>query len=111
MLSRVIHFKLSYFRTKAGDDEWLYLLRQFSAARTLHVGRKFAGPLALVLESLTGEMVAEVLPVLDLIYLDRQPVSALEKFLAARQLSGHPLTIVDTKAEFYERVKSYVSDD
>ncbi|KAH8982471.1 hypothetical protein EDB86DRAFT_2834359 [Lactarius hatsudake] len=111
MLSRVIHIKLSYFRTKAGDDEWLYLLRQFSAARTLHVGRKFAGPLALVLESLTGEMVAEVLPVLDLIYLDRQPVSALEKFLAARQLSGHPLTIVDTKAEFYERVKSYVSDE
>jgi hypothetical protein len=55
-------------------------------------------------------MVAEVLPVLDLIYLVDQPVTSVEKFLAARQLSGHPVTIVDTEAEFDERVKSYVSE-
>jgi len=34
----------------------------------------------------------------------------VEKFLATRQLSGHPVTIVDTEAEFDERVKSYVSE-
>jgi|HubBroStandDraft_3_1064219.scaffolds.fasta_scaffold4184908_1 hypothetical protein len=51
-------------------------------------------------------MVAQVLPVLDLIYLDGQPVSCVEKFLAARQFIGHPVSIVDTEVEFEERVKS-----
>jgi len=113
MLSRVVHLKLSRDQAYADchGDEWLHLLRQFSAVRTLHVARRFAaGHIALALEGVTTEMVAEVLPVLDLIYLDGQPVSSVEKFLAARQLSGHPVTVVDTEAEFYERVKSYVSE-
>ncbi|KAH9025727.1 hypothetical protein EDB85DRAFT_2149566 [Lactarius pseudohatsudake] len=111
MLSRVVHFKLSRYRTGAMRHQWLHLLRLFSAARTLHVVQEFARRFARVLESITGdsEMVAEVLPVLDLIYLEGQPVSALEGFLAARQLSGHPITIVDTEAKFHERVKSYVT--
>ncbi|KAH9055708.1 hypothetical protein EDB87DRAFT_1687908 [Lactarius vividus] len=109
MLSRVVHFKLSRFRIGTKRRQWLHLLRVFSAARTLHVAQEFARHFARVLESITGEMVAEVLPVLDLIYLEGQPASALEGFLAARQLSGHPPTIVDTEAKFYERVKSYVT--
>ncbi|KAI9437232.1 hypothetical protein H4582DRAFT_2077629 [Lactarius indigo] len=111
MLSRVVHFKLSRFRTNASRHEWVLLLRLFSAARTLYVAQEFAGRFARVLESIAGEMVAEVLPVLDLIYLENQQVSALERFLEARQLSGQPITIVDTKAKFYERVKSYVSEE
>ncbi|KAI9437231.1 hypothetical protein H4582DRAFT_1958750 [Lactarius indigo] len=39
MLSRVLHFKLSRYRDDAGRHEWLNLLRQFSAARTLHPHR------------------------------------------------------------------------
>src|SRR6266702_5181803 len=112
MLSRVVHLKLSLYLANADrhDDEWLHLLRQFSAVRTLHVSGEDAGHVALVLEDVTGEMVAEVLPVVDLICLDGQPVSSIEKFLAARQLSGHPVTIVDTEVEFYERVESHVSE-
>ncbi|KAH8999859.1 hypothetical protein EDB86DRAFT_3075531 [Lactarius hatsudake] len=110
MLSRVVHFKLSRYRTGAMRHQWLYLLHLFSAARTLHVAQEFARRFARVLESIAEGMVAEVLPVLDLIYLEGQPVSALEGFLAARQLSGHPIAIVDTEAKFHERVKSYVTE-
>jgi hypothetical protein len=68
----------------------------------------FSGRVASILEAVTGEMVAEVLPVLDFIYLDALPTSCVEKFLAARRISGHPVTVIDTEAEFEERVKSYV---
>ncbi|KAI9435967.1 hypothetical protein H4582DRAFT_1966508 [Lactarius indigo] len=112
MLSGVVHLKLSRPRAKADirANEWQYLLRQFSAVRTLRVCRGFAEHVALALEDVTAEMVPEVLPVVDLIYLGGQPVSSVEKFLAARRLSGHPVTIVDTEAEFDERVKSYDSE-
>ncbi|KAH8982467.1 hypothetical protein EDB86DRAFT_2834355 [Lactarius hatsudake] len=114
MLSRVVHLKLSLYPANAledrHDDEWLDLLRQFSAVRTLHVSGEFAGLVALVLDDITGDMVAEVLPFLDLIYLDGQPVSSVGRFLAARQLSDHRVTIINTEVGFYQRVKSYVSD-
>ena len=48
------------------DDEWLHFLNQFSEAQALYVVRKFAGRVALALESITAEMVGEVLPCLDL---------------------------------------------
>ena len=104
MLSHVIHLKLSanYF-----SGESLLLLRKFTTVRTLHVSKEFASEVALELEDIAGEMVAQVLPVLDFIYLDGQPVSCVEKFLSARRLSGHPVTLVDTEVEFEERVKSY----
>jgi hypothetical protein len=49
-------------------------------------------------------MVTEVLPSLDLICLDGQPASSIEKFVAAsaRQLSGRPVTTIDTETEFEE---------
>jgi len=113
LFSRVVHLKLHRHRADEDryNDEWLHVLRRFSAARTLHVlSGNFAGDVILTLEDLTGEMVAEVLPVLDLIYIGEQPTSCMEKFLAARQLSGRPVTMVKTKVEFSERVKSYVDE-
>lgn len=74
----------------------------------LHVSQYLAGKIALALEDIAGETASEILPDLDLICLDGQPVSRVEKFLAARQLSGHPVAVIDTEAEFDERVKSYV---
>jgi hypothetical protein len=76
--------------------------------QTLHVSRDLAGHVALALEDIAGEMVAEVLPSLDLIYLPGQLASSVEKFVAARQLSDRPVTVL-TKTEFEERLKSYVS--
>ena len=113
LFSRVAHLKLHRHRADEDryNDEWLPVLRRFSAARTLHVvSGKFAGDITLTLKDLPGEMVAEVLPDLELIYLGDQPESCIEKFLAARRLSGRPVTIVKTKVEFCERVKSYLNE-
>ena len=113
-LSRVVHLKLSRCPANAvyADSHrngWLNLLCQFPTVRTLHVSQEFAEHVVRALEDATGAMVIEVLPVLDLIYLDSQPVSSVENFLAARRLSGRPVAIVDTEVEFDERVKSYVN--
>ena len=110
-LSRVVHLNLTQSEANEGhyNAEWLHFLRQFSAVRTLLACPESARGIALALEDITGEMVVEVLPVLDLIYLHGQPESSIEKFLATRRLFGHPVTKIDTYAEFDERVKSYVT--
>ena len=121
-LSNVVHLKLEakprgslnnfhqLLVEDMGDAEWLRLLHPFSSVQTLHVSQRLAGYVALALEDIAEEMVTEVLPSLDLIYLEDQQASSIDKFVAARRLSGHPVTVVDTKTEFYERISSFVSD-
>jgi len=50
-------------------------------------------------------MVAEVFPSLDLIFLEDQPASSIEEFVASRWLSDHPVTVVDTETEFHEKTQ------
>ncbi|KAH9171723.1 hypothetical protein EDB89DRAFT_2070494 [Lactarius sanguifluus] len=105
-LSNVVHLKLAAQpnegrRVEHTDDvEWLNLLRQFSAVQMLHVSQELVGCIALVLEDVAAGMVAEVLPSLDSIWLVGQPPSSIGTFVAARQLSGHPVTVSDTETEF-----------
>src|SRR6266702_3897846 len=113
-LSTVVHLKLEV-QLKGGrqlegtdDVEWLHLLYQFSTVQTLHVSRRLAGHVALALEDITGEMVAEVLPSIDFIRVAGQPSSSIEKSVAVRRLSGRPVAVIDTETEFDESVKSYV---
>jgi hypothetical protein len=113
-LSNVVHLKLKYepedFQLEdANDVEWLHLFHQFSAVQTLHLSRALAQHVAPALDGIGGEMVDEVLPSLDLIRVVDQPASSIEKFIAARQLSGCPVTVIDTEAEFDERLQSYAS--
>ena len=75
--------------------EWLHLLRQFFTVQTLRISRELAGHVALALEELTAGMVGEVLPFLDSICLVDQPASSIKNFVAARQLSGRPVTVVN----------------
>ncbi|KAH9174789.1 hypothetical protein EDB89DRAFT_2241552 [Lactarius sanguifluus] len=109
-LSNVVHLELADFRPEAlestDDVEWRHLLHQFSTVQTLHVYPELAGHVALALEEITGEMTTDVLQSLDLLYLVGQPTSSVDKFVTARQLSGRPLTVVDTKTEFNRRLKS-----
>ena len=110
-LSNVVHLELNTYRYCPPEDtdvEWVHLLHQFSALQALNVSRDIAGHVALALEGIA--MVAEVLPSLGLIYLNGQPASTVEKFVAARRLSDRPVTVVDTRGEFDERIKSYVSE-
>ena len=89
--------------------EWLRLLSQFPAMQTLYVSLNLAKPVFLSLKGITAERVTEVLPSLGLICLEREPASSLEKIIAIRRFSDHPITIVETRDEFNERLKSYLS--
>jgi hypothetical protein len=79
------------------DVEWLHLLHQFSNVQTLRVSGELAGHVALALEDITAEMVAEVLPFLDSICLVGQRTSCIKKFVAARQLSGRPISVFSSE--------------
>jgi len=113
--SNVIHLELKVgpeedHELEGMDDvEWLHLFHQFSTVQTLYVSWDLAGNVALALEDVTGEMVAEVFLFLDYIFLEDQPASSIEEFVAARRLSDRPVTVVKTYKEFAERVESYVS--
>ena len=78
------------------DADWLELLRPFTAVKMLHGSEQLAGHIALALDDVSGEMVAEVLPALQSLWLDDQPVKSVEPFIAVRRLSGHPITFIDT---------------
>ncbi|KAH9172849.1 hypothetical protein EDB89DRAFT_1905747 [Lactarius sanguifluus] len=115
--SNVVRLELTVFGTThseqlEGTDDvaWLHLFHQFSIVQTLHVSRELAGHIALVLEHITGELAADVFPSLDSIYLACQPASSIRNFIAARQLFDRPITVVNTKMEFDERLESYVSE-
>ena len=114
-LSSVIHLKLEvsseeYYQLLGAEDvEWPHLFHQFPAMQTLHVSPELARLVAIALEKLTAEIVAEASPSLDLICLEGQPASSVQNFITARQLSDRLVAVVDTEAEFLNRLDSYVT--
>jgi hypothetical protein len=98
-----------YLSGKPDIFDWLHLLHQLSAVQVLCVSQLLADHISQALRSFTGEMVAEALSSLDLIYLEgRGHTPSLDKFAAVCQLSGCPITIVDRLAEFDQPLKSYI---
>jgi hypothetical protein len=89
------------------------LARQFSTIQTLRIDSKLSGLFASILGDIPEVMMAEVLPSLELLCLEesescRHSVQ-VDKFVAARRHSDHPVTIVNTNKEFRERLESYIS--
>jgi len=111
ILSNVVHLELDAVPQFEGKDdvELQHLLRHFSTVQTLRVPQELAGQVARALEDSIGEMVVEVLPSLDLIYLAGQPASSIKKFVAVRRRSGRPVTVVRKKMQFDQQLMSYVS--
>jgi hypothetical protein len=87
-----------YWQDDIESSQWLELLHPFITVKGLYVSRDFFPRIAPALGELTGERVREVLPALQTVFLDRPlpsgPVQeAIGRFVAARQLSGHPIAI------------------
>ena len=101
-LANVVHLKLwswlgEVSQLEGADSvDWLHLLHQFPAVQSLRVSKELAGHVAFALEDIPLEAVAQTPPYLDLIYLEGQPASSIEKFVAARLLSGRPVIVVET---------------
>jgi hypothetical protein len=110
ILSNVVHLQIYKIphHVCIDDVELQRLLCQFSAVQTLRVGWGVAERMARTLEDLTEERVVGLFPFLELICLRSQPTSSIEKFVALRELSGHPITVVDSDEEFDKRLESYI---
>jgi hypothetical protein len=80
------------------NNHWLELFRPFIAVKNLYLSWEFVPRIAPTLYGLVGERVTEVLPNLQSIFLEDLRKSefvpeATRQFIAARQLSGHPIAI------------------
>jgi hypothetical protein len=88
------------WRENTENTGWLELLQPFSSAKNLYLTKNFALRIAPALEELGGEMVTEVLPALENVFIEKfqlyGPVyKAFRNFAATRQLSSHPIVISD----------------
>ena len=105
LIRTVEHLHISeakFERPRWQDDiegsQWVEALRPFTALKDLHVSREFLPRIAPALQELPGEPVTEVLPALQSLFLEEVNPSgpvreAMDKFVAARHLAGHPITV------------------
>src|SRR6266702_2986049 len=91
-----------------GGIRWLELLHPFTAVKALRVQYELAWRVALALENIPGERVAQVLPALELLCLEDLLVTPVKKFLATRRDVGCPVTFIYEGREFQGRLKSMV---
>jgi hypothetical protein len=79
---------------------WLQLLLPFTAVKNLYLSKEFAPGIAAALQELVGGRITEALPSLQNIFVKQLEPSGpfqenIGQFVAARQLSDHPITISD----------------
>ena len=77
---------------------WLELLHPFTAVKHLYLSKEFASRIVPALQELVGARTTEVLPALQNISLEELRSSGpiqedIGKFVGARRLSGHPVTV------------------
>ena len=79
------------------NSQWLEVLHLFTAARNLYLSKEFSPRIAPALKELVGGRTTEVLPTLQSLSFEDLPSGPVQEdvgdFLAARQLSGHPITV------------------
>jgi hypothetical protein len=114
VLSNTIHSAIFSNSTSPEPEDmddigWLELVRPFSSVQTLFVSKEFAGHVSRSLENTAAVMATEVLPALEMLCLEDQPVPSVHKFIAARWESGLPVTTVDTREEFEDSLVSYIN--
>ena len=94
-------------RLDVGNDHWLELFRFLSAAGNLYLSEAVAMCVAPALRELVGGRATEVLPALQKLHIENLQPSGLIKeaigeFVAARELSGHPVTVQSWTEEMKE---------
>ena len=119
ILSDIVHCTIdSVHMVESGsgrdDLDWLQVLRQLSYVQTLFVSDDMAGLISQALAHVDVGTITQTLPALQLLCIEikeegeeHRDTSSVHKFLTVRQDAGHPVTFVETKDEFEERLKSY----
>jgi hypothetical protein len=80
------------------NTQWLGILRPFTTVKNLYLCERFAPRVAPALQELVEEGTTEVLPILQNIFVEGfqqlGPVEeGISQFVAARELSGHPIAV------------------
>jgi len=97
------HLNILSYRLHWQDDiettQWLELLYPFTSVKHLFVSDGLVPLVAPALQELAGERVTELLPMLQNLSFkglqQSKPVEeAIRQFIAARQLSGHPVAVL-----------------
>ncbi len=78
--------------------QWLELLRPFTTVKALYLSRGITTRVIPTLEELVGESATSVLPALQSLFLEELHLSGpvkqgIDKFIAVRQLSNHPVVV------------------
>ena len=78
-------------------SQWLELLHLFTGAKDVYISPELTPRIGSALQEAVGERVTEVLPSLRTLFLEKIPSGsvpeAFGKFVAARQLAGHPISV------------------
>ena len=98
------------WRDNIENTLWLDLLHRFSTVKNLYLSKEFAPRIVAALQELVGGRTTEVLPTLQNIFLENHRPSGpvhegIGKFVAARKLSGHSITV-----SLWERSVAEVDD-
>jgi len=90
-------FQLSHWKDDTENSRWLKLLDPYTALKDLYLTDRIARRFCGALQELSGEKTTEVLPALRNLFVQGsslEPVQeAIQSFVAARQLSGHPVVV------------------
>ena len=89
------------FTPSSQDDietvQWLELLNRLTAVKDLRMSWAFTPRIAPTLQELVGGRVTEVLPALQTLFLEEAlppgVQKMIDKFVAARELAGHPISV------------------
>jgi hypothetical protein len=77
--------------------QWLELFQPFTTVKDLHLSEEVASRVAPALQELAEEWVADVLPGLQNLFAvglqSSEPIQAIGRFTAARELSGYPVAL------------------
>ena len=82
--------------------QWLDFLRPFSTVKCLYISWEFAPGIVTALQELVGDRATETLPALQTLFFEEADLSgpvweAIGRFVAARQLAGHPIAVSSWK--------------
>jgi hypothetical protein len=103
MVEHLYIYGPQYLPSQWQDDienmQWLEIFHPFIAVKNLYASKEFAQCIAPVLQQLVRGRVTEVLlPALESLFLEELQLSgpvqeAIGQFVAARQLSSHPISV------------------
>jgi hypothetical protein len=93
------HHEPQHWKYDMENTQWLELFRPFTSVKDLGLTWHLVHLVAPALKELTGERATEVLPMLQNLsfpgsWPSKAAEEAIEKFIAARQLSGRPITVL-----------------